>query len=107
MSHRDLEIHAIRQALDCHDRKYDGAAEELGVSLKNVYLKLNRRQKAERKSTRRAMRRLAETSGLIGIAGRKKGLQDGAPFLRIRGVRSVADRRRLGLRLSLRNRTPI
>jgi len=33
---RDPEIHAIRQALDCHDSNNVVATEELGVSLKNV-----------------------------------------------------------------------
>lgn len=50
VSLRDLEMHAILQALDRHDGNKAVAAEELGVSLKTLYNKLNQAQEAERKS---------------------------------------------------------
>jgi two-component system NtrC family response regulator len=46
---RELEMHAIHQALDRHDGNKGVAAEELGVSLKTLYNKLNQ-ENAERKS---------------------------------------------------------
>lgn len=50
VSLRDLEMHAILQSLDRHDGNKAVAAEELGVSLKTLYNKLNQAQEAERKS---------------------------------------------------------
>jgi two-component system NtrC family response regulator len=50
VSLRDLEMHAILQSLDRHDGNKSVAAEELGVSLKTLYNKLNQAQEAERKS---------------------------------------------------------
>jgi len=50
VSLRDLEMHAILQALDRHDGNKAVAAEELGVSLKTLYNKLNQAQEMERKS---------------------------------------------------------
>jgi two-component system NtrC family response regulator len=50
ISLRDLEMQAIHQALDRHDGNKAIAAEELGVSLKTLYNKLNQTQLAERKS---------------------------------------------------------
>jgi two-component system NtrC family response regulator len=50
MSLRDLEMHAILQSLDRHDGNKAVAAEELGVSLKTLYNKLNQAQELERKS---------------------------------------------------------
>lgn len=52
VSLRDLEMHAILQALDRHDGNKAAAAEELGVSLKTLYNKLNQaqEQEAERKA---------------------------------------------------------
>jgi two-component system NtrC family response regulator len=41
VSLRELEMHAIYQALDRHDGNKSNAAEELGVSLKTLYNKLN------------------------------------------------------------------
>ncbi len=50
VSLRDLEMHAILQALGRHDGNKAVAAEELGVSLKTLYNKLNQAQEAERKA---------------------------------------------------------
>jgi two-component system NtrC family response regulator len=50
VSLRDLEMHAILQSLDRHDGNKAVAAEELGVSLKTLYNKLNQAQELERKS---------------------------------------------------------
>lgn len=52
VSLRDLEMHAILQALERHDGNKAAAAEELGVSLKTLYNKLNQaqEQEAERKA---------------------------------------------------------
>jgi two-component system NtrC family response regulator len=50
VSLRDLEMHAILQSMDRHDGNKSVAAEELGVSLKTLYNKLNQAQEAERKS---------------------------------------------------------
>ncbi|HPM80805.1 MAG TPA: sigma-54 dependent transcriptional regulator [Candidatus Anammoximicrobium sp.] len=50
VSLRDLEMHAILQSLDRHDGNKTVAAEELGVSLKTLYNKLNQAQDLERKS---------------------------------------------------------
>ncbi len=41
ISLRDLEMHAIHQSLDRHDGNKPVAAEELGISLKTLYNKLN------------------------------------------------------------------
>jgi two-component system NtrC family response regulator len=41
ISLRDLEMHAIYQALDRHEGNKALAAEELGVSLKTLYNKVN------------------------------------------------------------------
>ena len=38
---RDLEMQAIHEALDRHDGNKPNAAEELGISLKTLYNKLN------------------------------------------------------------------
>ena len=38
---RELEMHAIHDALDRHDGNKTAAAEELGISLKTLYNKLN------------------------------------------------------------------
>ena len=46
VSLRDLEMHAIQQSLDRHDGNKAVAAEELGVSLKTLYNKLNQAQEA-------------------------------------------------------------
>jgi two-component system NtrC family response regulator len=50
ISLRDLEMEAIHQALDRHEGNKAVAAEELGVSLKTLYNKLNQTQLVERKS---------------------------------------------------------
>ena len=50
VSLRDLEMHAILQSLDRHDGNKAVAAEELGVSLKTLYNKLNQAQEQDRKS---------------------------------------------------------
>ena len=47
---RELEMHAIHQALERHDGNKVAAAEELGVSLKTLYNKLNQEAASERKS---------------------------------------------------------
>ena len=49
MSLRDLEMQAIHDALDRHDGSKPDAAEELGISLKTLYNKLN--QAAELKES--------------------------------------------------------
>ena len=41
MSLRELEIHAIQEALERHDGNKTAAAEELGISLKTLYNKIN------------------------------------------------------------------
>ncbi|MEC7408278.1 MAG: helix-turn-helix domain-containing protein [Planctomycetota bacterium] len=49
MTLRDLEMIAIQRALERHDGNKPAAAEELGVSLKTLYNKINaseERQKA-------------------------------------------------------------
>jgi two-component system NtrC family response regulator len=51
MSLRDLEMHAILQSLDRHDGNKAVAAEELGVSLKTLYNKLNQAQDAEQRKS--------------------------------------------------------
>jgi len=43
-------MHAILQSLDRHDGNKAVAAEELGVSLKTLYNKLNQAQEFDRKS---------------------------------------------------------
>ena len=50
MTLRELEMHAIYQAMDRHDSNKAAAAEELGISLKTLYNKLNQATGAERKS---------------------------------------------------------
>lgn len=50
MSLRELEMHAIYQAMDRHDGDKATAAEELGISLKTLYNKLNQATTADRKS---------------------------------------------------------
>ena len=45
---RDLEMQAIDEALDRHDGNKPAAAEELGISLKTLYNKLNQAEKLER-----------------------------------------------------------
>jgi two-component system NtrC family response regulator len=47
---RDLEMHAIHQALQRHNGNKVAAADELGVSLKTLYNKLNQEAASERKS---------------------------------------------------------
>ena len=49
MTLRDLEMQAIHEALDRHDGSKPDAAEELGISLKTLYNKLN--QAAELKES--------------------------------------------------------
>jgi two-component system NtrC family response regulator len=51
VSLRDLEMHAILQSLDRHDGNKAVAAEELGVSLKTLYNKLNQAQEAEQRKS--------------------------------------------------------
>jgi two-component system NtrC family response regulator len=51
VSLRDLEMHAILQSLDRHDGNKAVAAEELGVSLKTLYNKLNQAQDAEQRKS--------------------------------------------------------
>jgi two-component system NtrC family response regulator len=50
MTLRELEMHAIHQSLGRHDGNKSVAAEELGVSLKTLYNKLNQASAAEKKS---------------------------------------------------------
>jgi len=50
LSLRELEMHAILQSLNRHDGNKAIVAEELGVSLKTLYNKLNQAQESERKS---------------------------------------------------------
>jgi len=50
LSLRELEMHAILQSLNRHDGNKAVVAEELGVSLKTLYNKLNQAQESERKS---------------------------------------------------------
>jgi two-component system NtrC family response regulator len=50
LSLRELEMYAIHRALDRHDGNKTVAAEELGVSLKTLYNKLNSASASERKS---------------------------------------------------------
>lgn len=50
LSLRELEMHAIHQALSRHDGNKAVVAEELGVSLKTLYNKLNQAQDADRKA---------------------------------------------------------
>jgi two-component system NtrC family response regulator len=47
---RDLEMHAIQQSLDRNEGNKSVAAEELGVSLKTLYNKLNQAGAQERKA---------------------------------------------------------
>ncbi len=47
---RELEMHAIHQSLERHEGNKTVVAEELGVSLKTLYNKLNQSQDLERKS---------------------------------------------------------
>lgn len=47
---RELEMHAIHQALDRHTGNKVNAAEELGVSLKTLYNKLNQENAVEKKA---------------------------------------------------------
>ena len=51
VSLRDLEMHAILQSMDRHDGNKAVAAEELGVSLKTLYNKLNQAQEAEQRKS--------------------------------------------------------
>ena len=48
MSLRDLEMKAIHDALDRHDGNKPQAAEELGISLKTLYNKLNQNSAQEK-----------------------------------------------------------
>ena len=48
MSLRDLEQAAIEQSLERHDGNKSRAAEELGISLKTLYNKLNQAKDAEK-----------------------------------------------------------
>ena len=50
VSLRELEMHAIMQSLNRHDGNKSVVAEELGVSLKTLYNKLNQAQDLDRKS---------------------------------------------------------
>ena len=50
LSLRQLEMHAIHQAMNRHDGNKAAASEELGVSLKTLYNKLNQASLSERKS---------------------------------------------------------
>ena len=45
---RDLEMQAIYEALDRHDGNKAAAADELGISLKTLYNKLNATQALEK-----------------------------------------------------------
>lgn len=47
---RELEMHAIHQSLERHDGNKAAAAEELGVSLKTLYNKLNQASASDKKS---------------------------------------------------------
>lgn len=47
---RELEMHAIHQSIDRHDGNKSAASEELGVSLKTLYNKLNQATASEKKS---------------------------------------------------------
>jgi len=48
MTLRELEMHAIQESLDRHDGNKPAAAEELGVSLKTLYNRLNQANVVER-----------------------------------------------------------
>jgi two-component system NtrC family response regulator len=50
MTLRELEMHAIYQALERHDGNKAVAADVLGISLKTLYNKLNQATASERKS---------------------------------------------------------
>ena len=51
MTLRELEMHAIHEALDRHDGNKTVAAEELGISLKTLYNKLNQEGHAQAKKS--------------------------------------------------------
>ena len=48
MTLRDLEMQAIHESLDRHDGNKPAVAEELGVSLKTLYNKLNQASSLEK-----------------------------------------------------------
>ena len=48
MTLRELETHAIDEALDRHQGNKPAAAEELGISLKTLYNKLNQASNLEK-----------------------------------------------------------
>ena len=48
MSLRDLEMQAINEALERHEGNKPAAAEELGISLKTLYNKLNQATEMEK-----------------------------------------------------------
>ena len=48
MALRDLEMHAIQESLDRHEGNKSAAAEELGISLKTLYNKLNQASALEK-----------------------------------------------------------
>ena len=50
MTLRELEIQAIDEALERHDGNKPAAAEELGISLKTLYNKINQAEQLWKKS---------------------------------------------------------
>ena len=48
MTLRELEMQAIHESLDRHEGNKPAAAEELGVSLKTLYNKLNQAEALEK-----------------------------------------------------------